>query len=62
MAKKSTPKAQPKLEPVFSNVQFTKPADQLLEAVRQYYQRIKGESISKTEMQKVVSDIVESRL
>lgn len=60
MARKITPKIES--QEAFGNIQFTKPADQLIEAIKQHSERIRGEVASKEYVEQTINQIVESRL
>lgn len=46
---------------VFSNSEFTSPADRLIEAIRQQYSRMQGVEVSREETLAVANKILESR-
>lgn len=60
MARKVTPKVES--QEVFNNLQFTKPADQLVEAVKQHSERVRGKVADSKYIKETVARIVESRL
>lgn len=41
---------------------FTDPADRLIAAVKEYYQRIEGKDLSTNEIEKVIAKIIKDRL
>lgn len=49
------------LNEAFKDVEFSKPADRLVEAVRQYYVRIKGVQPSRELLVKEACKIIEGR-
>lgn len=49
------------LPDVFKDSEFTKPADRLLEAIRQYYEKIEGRNVEKSEQLEIANKILENR-
>lgn len=50
------------LPEVFSNTQFTSPADRLIEAIRQHYSKVEGCSVDNVKLRQIINQIVEKRL
>lgn len=61
MARKITPKVEPKSE-AFSNLEFTRRADELIGVIQRHFRMIEGRNVQKDETLQVATEIIKERL
>ncbi len=65
MPSKKTVKAskpEVKLDPVFSNLEFSRRADELIGVIKRHFQMIKGVNVEREETLQIATDIIKGRL
>lgn len=51
-----------KLDPVFSNAEFTSHVDKLIDTIARHYDMVEGKQLSKEQLKNVAFNIIEERV
>lgn len=62
MARRIVPTTQPELSEVYSNLEFTRRADELIGVIKRHCRMVEGRNVEKDETLEIATQIIKERL